>query len=53
MASIKYVSQEGLLAGATAIPDVPDAPTIGTAINAGTSRSYNNGSMMKIKGRDF
>ena len=44
MASVKYVSQEGLLAGATAIPDVPDAPTIGAATNVGTSRAYNNGS---------
>jgi hypothetical protein len=44
MASVKYVSQEGLLAGATAIPDVPDAPVIVSAINVGTSRAYNNGS---------
>lgn len=29
MASVKYVSQEGLLAGATAIPDVPTVPAIG------------------------
>ena len=44
MASVKYVSQEGLLAGATPISDVPDAPTIGSATNVGTSRAFNNGS---------
>jgi hypothetical protein len=42
--SIKYSSQESLLAGATPIPDIPDAPTINSASNVGTSRPYNNGS---------
>jgi hypothetical protein len=42
--SIKYSSQESLLAGATAIPDVPDVPTISSVSNVGTSRPYNNGS---------
>lgn len=42
--SIKYSSQESLLAGATAIPDVPDVPTINSVSNVGTSRPYNNGS---------
>jgi trimeric autotransporter adhesin len=30
--------------GITPIADVPDAPTIGTATDVGTSRAYNNGS---------
>ena len=42
--SIKYSSQESLLAGAIAIPDVPDTPVINSASNVGTSRPYNNGS---------
>lgn len=43
MASVKYVSQEGVLAGATPITDVPDRPTIGTATDVGTGRAFNNG----------
>jgi hypothetical protein len=37
--SIKYSSQESLLAGATPISDVPDTPTIGVATDAGTGSS--------------
>jgi len=32
------------MTGVTPIADVPDAPTIGTATDVGTSRAYNNGS---------
>jgi len=39
----KYASQSTILAGNTAIPDVPDRPTIGTATDIGTSRAFNNG----------
>ena len=38
------VSLKSVEAGITPIDDVPDAPTIGTATNVGTSRAYNNGS---------
>jgi len=41
---INKVSNKTLMPGITPIADVPDAPTIGTATNVGTSRAYNNGS---------
>ena len=44
MAGIKRANTSGITKTGTAIPDVPDAPTIGTATNVGTSRAYNNGS---------
>jgi hypothetical protein len=37
--SIKYSSQESLLAGATPIADVPDSPVIGSATDTGTGSS--------------
>lgn len=43
MPNIKRAVTSGLTKSGTAIPDVPDAPTIGTATNVGTSRAYNNG----------
>ena len=44
MANIKRANTSGITKTGVAIPDVPDAPTIGTATNVGTSRAYNNGS---------
>lgn len=43
MANIKRANTSGLTKAGTAIPDVPDAPTIGTATDVGTSRAFNNG----------
>jgi hypothetical protein len=44
MANIKRANTSGITKSGVAIPDVPDAPTIGAASNVGTSRAYNNGS---------
>ena len=44
MANIKRANTSGITKSGSAIPDVPDAPTIGAATNVGTSRAYNNGS---------
>jgi len=44
MANIKRANTSGITKSGVAIPDVPDAPTIGAATNVGTSRAYNNGS---------
>lgn len=44
MTIINKVSQKSVMPGITPISDVPDAPTIGTATDVGTSRAYNNGS---------
>ena len=44
MANIKRANTSGITKTGSAIPDVPDAPTIGTATDVGTSRAYNNGS---------
>lgn len=44
MANIKRANTSGITKTGTAVPDVPDAPTIGTATDVGTSRAYNNGS---------
>ena len=44
MANIKRANTSGITKTGSAISDVPDAPTIGTATNVGTSRAYNNGS---------
>jgi len=44
MANIKRANTSGITKSGIAIPDVPDAPTIGAATNVGTSRAYNNGS---------
>jgi hypothetical protein len=41
--SVRYISQEGLNNNVTAIPDVPDSPTVGAATNVGTSRAFNSG----------
>lgn len=43
MAGIKRANTSGLTKPGTAIPDVPDAPTVGAATNVGTSRAYNDG----------
>jgi len=42
--SVRHSSEEDVDGIYVAISDVPDAPTIGTATDVGTSRSYNNGS---------
>ena len=44
MTILNKVSNKSLMTGVTPIADVPDAPTIGTATDVGTSRAYNNGS---------
>jgi hypothetical protein len=44
MANIKRANTSGITKSGVAIPDVPDAPTIGAANNVGTSRAFNNGS---------
>ena len=44
MANIKRANTSGITKSGVAIPDVPDAPTIGAATNVGTSRAFNNGS---------
>jgi hypothetical protein len=44
MANIKRANTSGITKSGVAIPDVPDAPTIGAATNVGTSQAYNNGS---------
>jgi hypothetical protein len=44
MANVKKVASLGLTRTGTSISDVPDAPTIGSATNVGTSRAFNNGS---------
>ena len=44
MTVLNKVSNKSLMTGVTPIADVPDAPTIGTATDVGTSRAYNNGS---------
>jgi hypothetical protein len=43
MTILNKVSNKSLMTGVTPIADVPDAPTIGTATDVGTSRAYNNG----------
>ncbi len=43
MTNIKRVVSLGLTRSGTAIADVPDTPTIGTATDVGTSRPLNNG----------
>lgn len=43
MANVKRAATSGLTKTGTAIPDVPDAPTIGAATDVGTSRAFNNG----------
>lgn len=43
MANIKRANAAGITKTGTAIPDVPDAPTINSATDVGTSRAYNNG----------
>jgi hypothetical protein len=44
MANIKRANTSGITKSGVAIPDVPDAPTIGAATDVGTSRAFNNGS---------
>jgi hypothetical protein len=44
MANIKRANTSGITKSGVAIPDVPDAPTIGAATNVGTARAFNNGS---------
>jgi trimeric autotransporter adhesin len=44
MANIKRANTSGITKSGVAIPDVPDAPTIGAANNVGTARAFNNGS---------
>ena len=44
MPNIKRANTSGITKSGVAIPDVPDAPTIGTATNVGTARAFNNGS---------
>ena len=44
MTIINKVSSKTLMPGITPVPDVPDAPTIGSPSDVGTSRAYNNGS---------
>lgn len=43
MSIINKVSAKSVMPGVSAVPDVVDAPTIGTATDVGTSRAYNNG----------
>ena len=43
MPNIKRAATSGLTKTGTAIPDVPDAPTVGAPSDVGTSRAYNNG----------
>ena len=44
MPNIKRANTSGITKSGVAIPDVPDAPTIGAATNVGTARAFNNGS---------